>query len=141
TFKAGVIREGVIEYQRSPSVLRYHYAIPKMDVVSLGIAGGSIVWIDGATSTPRIGPRSAGANPGPVCYGFGGDEPTVTDVDLILGYLNSSFFLAGRASLDQEAAERTFRERVAEPLGRDVRDAAGAVYGLVNSMMFDHLHK
>ena len=100
TFKVGTVREGLIEYQRESMVLRYHYALPKMDVVSLGLAGGSIISIDPRTGTPRIGPRSAGSYPGPICYGHGGEEPTITDIDAILGYLNPDFFLGGRATLD-----------------------------------------
>ncbi|PYP76670.1 MAG: 5-oxoprolinase, partial [Gemmatimonadetes bacterium] len=69
TFKVGSVREGLIEYQRESMVLRYHYALPKLDVVSLGIAGGSIISIEPRTLTPKIGPRSAGSYPGPIVYG------------------------------------------------------------------------
>ncbi len=110
TFKVGVVREGLIEYQRESMVLRYHYALPKMDVVSLGLAGGSVVSVDPRTGTPRIGPRSAGSYPGPVCYGHGGEEPTITDVDAILGYLNPDYFLGGRVELDIDKARRVFEE-------------------------------
>ena len=135
TFKVGVVREGLIEYQRESMVLRYHYALPKMDVVSLGLAGGSIISIDERTGTPRIGPRSAGSYPGPVCYGHGGDEPTITDVDAILGYLNPDFFLGGRESLDIERARAVFEEKVAAPLGRPMIEAAAAMYRLANSLL------
>jgi N-methylhydantoinase A len=141
TFKVGVVREGLIEYQRESMVLRYHYALPKMDVVSLGLAGGSIVSIDARTGTPRIGPRSAGSYPGPVCYGHGGDEPTITDVDAILGYLNPDYFLGGRAELDIDKARRVFAEKVAEPLGLPLVDAAAAMYKLANNLFYDSLHR
>lgn len=141
TFKVGVVREGLIEYQRESMVLRYHYALPKMDVVSLGLAGGSIISVDSRTGVPQIGPRSAGSRPGPVCYDHGGDEPTLTDVDAILGFLNSSYFLGGRESLDIEKARRIFRERVAQPLGMSEIDAAAQMYRLTNSMIYDLLHK
>ena len=87
-------------------MLRYHYALPKMDVVSLGLAGGSIISIDPRTGTPRIGPRSAGSYPGPVCYDHDGEEPTITDIDAVLDYLNPRYFLGGRAELDIEGAPR-----------------------------------
>ncbi len=141
TFKAGVIREGVIEYQREPMVFRYHYVLPKMDVISIGLAGGSIISLDPRSSAPKIGPRSAGAHPGPVCYGFGGTEPTVTDVDLLLGYLNPQFFLGGRAALDKEVTLRAFKSKIADPLGMNVMEAAAALYRLTNSMLYDMVHK
>jgi N-methylhydantoinase A len=141
TFKVGTVRESLIEYQRESMVLRYHYALPKMDVVSLGLAGGSIISIDERTGTPRIGPRSAGSYPGPVCYAHGGEEPTITDIDAILGYLNPAYFLGGRAALDIDRARRAFEEKVAEPLGLDLIAAAAAMYKLANSLFFDLLHK
>ncbi len=141
TFKVGVVREGLIEYQRESMVLRYHYALPKMDVVSLGLAGGSIISVDPRTGVPSIGPRSAGSYPGPVCYDHGGTEPTITDVDAILGYLNADYFLGGRAALNIEKARHLFKEKVADPLGRPVIEAAAAMYQLANSMIYDLLHK
>lgn len=141
TFKVGTVRESLIEYQRESMVLRYHYALPKMDVVSLGLAGGSIISIDERTGTPRIGPRSAGSYPGPVCYAHGGEEPTITDIDAILGYLNPTYFLGGRVGLDIEKARRAFEAKVAEPLGLDLIQAAAAMYKFANSLFFDLLHK
>ena len=141
TFKVGVVRAGRIEYQRESMVLRYHYALPKMDVVSLGLAGGSIVSIDERTGTPRIGPRSAGSYPGPVCYGHGGEEPTITDVDAILGYINPEFFLDGRAELDVGRAREVFSERIARPLEMEPLEAAAAIYKLANSLFYDLLHR
>jgi len=141
TFKCGVVREGLIEYQRESMVLRYHYALPKMDVVSLGLAGGSIISIDERTGSPRIGPRSSGSYPGPVCYGHGGDEPTITDTDAILGYLNPDFFLGGREALDVERARAVYEEKVARPLGRPLIEAAAAMYRFANSLFHDLLHK
>jgi N-methylhydantoinase A len=141
TFKVGTVREGLIEYQRESMVLRYHYALPKLDVVSLGLAGGSIISVDPRTGTPRIGPKSAGSYPGPVCYAHGGEEPTITDIDAILGYLNPAYFLGGRAELDIPKARRLFEEKVAGPLGLDLIPAAAAMYKLANSLFYDLLHK
>ena len=141
TFKVGVVRDGDIDYQRESSIFRYHYSLPKVDVVSLGLAGGSVVAVDLVTGAPKIGPRSAGSDPGPVCYGFGGAEPTLTDVDALLGYLNPKFFLGGSVKLDLERARKSFEDSVAGPLGMETEEAAAAVYRLANSMMYDLLHK
>jgi N-methylhydantoinase A len=141
TFKVGTVREGLIEYQRESLVLRYHYALPKMDVVSLGLAGGSIISVDPRTGTPKIGPRSAGSYPGPIAYAHGGEEPTITDIDAILGYLNPDYFLGGRAALDVDRARTLFEEKVARPLGLDVLEAAAAMYKLANSLFYDLLHR
>jgi N-methylhydantoinase A len=141
TFKVGVVRDGLVEYQREPMVLRYHYALPKMDVVSLGLAGGSVIAIEPRTGLPQIGPRSAGSYPGPVSYDHGGTEPTITDVDAILGYLHPDFFNGGRSRLNIEKATDVFTKSVADPLGMSAIDAAAAIYKMANSMFFDLLHK
>jgi len=122
-------------------VLRYHYALPKLDVVSLGLAGGSVVSIDEHTATPRIGPESAGSYPGPVCYGHGGELPTVTDIDAVLGYLDPAYFLGGRESLDLERARDVVETRIAKPLGLPLIDAAAAMYRLTNSLIHGLLHR
>jgi N-methylhydantoinase A len=141
TFKVGIVRDGLVEYQRESLVARYHYSLPKLDIESLGIAGGSIISIDSRTAVPRVGPRSAGSYPGPVAYGHGGTEPTVTDVDLILGFMNPDFFLEGRERLDPEAAQVVFDRAIAVPLGLELLDAAAAIHRLVNSHIFDLLHR
>jgi N-methylhydantoinase A len=141
TFKVGTVREGLIEYQRESMVLRYHYALPKLDVVSLGLAGGSVIWFDERTGTPRIGPRGAGSYPGPVVYGHGGTECTITDVDAVLGFLSPDFFLGGRESLDVDAAREAVAEQVAERLDRAPLEAAAAMYRLANTYIYDLLHR
>ncbi|MFZ0117472.1 MAG: hydantoinase/oxoprolinase family protein, partial [Xanthobacteraceae bacterium] len=88
TFKVSVIQNHEIEYAREPMVDRYHYTQPKIEVVSIGAGGGSIVSFDAGSSSLRIGPRSAGSRPGPACYGLGGSEPTVTDVLMLIGYMD-----------------------------------------------------
>jgi N-methylhydantoinase A len=100
--------------------------LPVVDTVEVGSGGGSIASVD-AASVLTVGPASAGADPGPACYGRGGTEPTVTDANLLLGRLGASSLLGGEMSLDVEAASRALRLRVAEPLGLSVRDAALAV--------------
>jgi N-methylhydantoinase A len=106
---------------------------PMVDVKSIGAGGGSIAWIDKG-GLLRVGPRSAGAHPGPVCYGRGGTEPTVTDANLVLGRLNPGYFLGGEMALDAEGARRAL-DRFAERLGMDVLDAAEAIVDLVNFNM------
>ena len=141
TFKAGVIQQGLIDYAHEPMVLQYHYASPKMNMESIGVAGGSIISLDAETGSPRIGPKSAGSTPGPVCYDRGGEEPTVTDVDLILGYLDQRYFLGGREPLNTAKAWDAFKSKIADPLAMDVREAAGEAHRLANSMIYDLLHK
>jgi N-methylhydantoinase A len=141
TFKVGVIREGLIDYERESIVLRYHFAASKLDIASLGLAGGSIIWIDRTSGSPQLGPQSAGSFPGPVCYGNGGIEPTITDVDAILGYLHPAFFLGGGRELHVDAARRAFADKVAAPLDLPEEEAAAQIYRLTNSHIADMLHR
>jgi N-methylhydantoinase A len=104
-----------------------------VDVQSVGAGGGSIARVEAGAL--RVGPESAGAQPGPVCYGRGGVEPTVTDANLVLGYLNPSAFCAGTMRLDVEGAHAAIRERVAKPLGVSVVEAADGIFRLVNANM------
>jgi len=128
TFKVGVIQKGELEYSREPLVARHHYVAPKIEVISIGAGGGSIVTLDPRTHRPRIGPRSAGADPGPVCYGRGGRETTMTDVLLLIGYLDPNIFLDGTLKLDVAPAIEALRRDIAEPMGVDVREAAIGIY-------------
>jgi N-methylhydantoinase A len=99
--------------------------IRSVDVKSIGAGGGSIVWIDPG-GLVRVGPQSAGASPGPACYGLGGDEPTVTDAAVVLGYIDPDYFLGGRLRLDAEAARAAIARGLAQPLGMSVEQAAHA---------------
>ena len=108
--------------------------VPVIEMIEIGAGGGSIARID-AMGLLKVGPDSAGADPGPVCYGQGGTEPTVTDADLILGYLDPEFFLGGRMRLDRAAAERAIQERIAGPLGISVPEAAWGIHQIVNESM------
>jgi N-methylhydantoinase A len=137
TFKVGAVRNDALERDYHPVFLRHRLLSPKIWVESIGAGGGSIAWIDPATGLLKVGPQGAGASPGPVCYRRGGTEPTVTDADLILGYLNPDYFLGGQIGLDLEGARRALGERVAEPLGMSVTEAAGAIYRIVNAHMSD----
>jgi N-methylhydantoinase A len=141
TFKVSVIQNGEIEYAREPMVDRFHYTQPKIEVVSIGSGGGSIVWLEESTKVPRVGPRSAGANPGPVCYGFGGTEPTLTDVFMLIGYMDPNVFLGGTMRLDAAGARRIFEEKIARPLGLDVEEAAFGVYRVATAQISDLIHE
>ncbi len=141
TFKVSVIQNGEIEYAREPMVDRFHYTAPKIEVVSIGAGGGSIISLDPASKAPRVGPRSAGARPGPVCYGLGGDEPTLTDVLMLIGYMDPDIFLGGSMRLDADAARRVFAEKIARPLGMPVEEAAFGVYRVAAAQITDLIHE
>jgi N-methylhydantoinase A len=106
--------------------------VSAVDVHTIGAGGGSIAWVDFGGAL-RVGPRSAGARPGPAGYGAGGTEPTVTDANVVLGYLLPEAFLGGRRRLDRELSEAALRERIAEPLGISTLEAALGVVRIVNS--------
>ena len=108
--------------------------ISVIEMIEIGAGGGSIAAV-GPLGLPKVGPRSAGSSPGPACYGRGGTEPTVTDADLVLGYLDPDFFLGGRMRLDRRAAERAIEERIAGPLGLDTVGAAWGIHQVVNENM------
>jgi len=112
--------------------------VPVIDLAEVSAGGGSIAWVDRASAL-RVGPRSAGADPGPVCYGRGGREPTVTDCNLLLGYLDKGSLLGGELPIDHAAAEAAVSECLAGPLGVDVRTAAAAVIDVVNHAMAEVL--
>ena len=141
TFKVGVVREGRIERDYTPVVLRHRVLAPKIWVESVGAGGGSIAWIDSDTGLLKVGPEGAGASPGPVCYGLGGVEPTVSDADVILGYLNPDYFLGGRMRLDRDAALGAVERRIAEPLGMSVTEAARGIYRIANAHMSDLIRR
>ena len=143
TAKACLIQEGALPMTSELEVARsdrfqkgsgYPVAIPSIDLIEVGAGGGSIARIN-KLGLLQVGPKSAGADPGPICYGFGGKEPTVTDADLVVGYLNPSYFLGGEMRLDLDRATRGLKERLADPLGRELQDAAWTVHEVVNENM------
>ena len=137
TFKVSVIQGGTIEYAKEPMVDRFHYTQPKIEVVSIGSGGGSIISLEPGSNAPRIGPRSAGSRPGPVCYGLGGTEPTLTDVFMLIGYMDPAIFLGGSMKLDRERARAVFDEKIARPLGLSVEEAAIGVYRVATAQITD----
>lgn len=107
--------------------------IPVLDLIEIGSGGGSIAWVDNL-GLLKVGPQSAGASPGPACYGLGGTEPTVTDANLVLGYLNPDYFLGGRMRLQVEAANKSVAQ-LADGLGIGQSDAAWGIYSVVTENM------
>ncbi len=138
TTKAGIIENGepriVSRFQAGEWLL----GIPSLDLVEIGSGGGSIAWID-RSGMVKVGPQSAGADPGPACYRQGGLQPTVTDADLVLGWLNPDYFLGGEVALSADAAGEAVRTHIAEPLGLDVTAAADGIIQIVNSQMVEAL--
>jgi N-methylhydantoinase A len=109
-------------------------SVPVIDMIEIGVGGGSIASVD-ALGLMKVGPHSAGADPGPACYGLGGTEPTVTDADLVLGYLDPGYFLGGKMALDVEGARAAIEHEVAGPLGLSVDEAAWGIHTIVNENM------
>ncbi len=140
TFKVALIEHGRWAYSKETVLNQYQLRLPMLDVASIGAGGGSIAWVDGRRL--RIGPQSAGASPGPACYGLGGEEPTVTDADVVLGYVSPERFLGGRMALHPQRAEAAIRERIAKPLfGGDVKAAAAGIRQVIDSQMADLIRK
>lgn len=129
-----LVRDGRPSITKSSEVAEYALAIPSLDIRTIGAGGGSIAAVDeGGILT--VGPDSAGAVPGPAAYGQGGERPTVTDANLVLGYLNPEYFLGGERSLHVDLAEQAIATHVAEPLGVGTLEAAAGIVQLVNSQM------
>ena len=147
TAKASIIEEGALqiaaEYEVGSSLSSvsrlikgggHLIRIPAIDVAEVGAGGGSIAWLD-AGGALNIGPRSAGSSPGPVCYDQGGTEATITDANLLLGYINPEGLVGGGLPLSRHKAEQALSEQIAEPLGLDLIEAAYGVHLLANSTM------
>jgi len=140
SFDVGLVHDGrpVASYQSV--VNQYEYFVPRIDIRSIGSGGGSIIWVDETSGSLRVGPLSAGAVPGPVCYGRGGTEPTVTDAVVALGYLDPDYFLGGRLRLDGDAAMLSL-EPIAQRLGMSVVEAASGSARVVEHQMADLIRK
>jgi N-methylhydantoinase A len=121
------------------SLSGYPVRTPVVDLVEIGAGGGSIAWVDSG-GLLRVGPQSAGADPGPVCYRRGGTEPTVTDANVVLGRLNPAYFLGGEMGLDVDGARAAIEERLAQPLGLSVTEAAHGIVEIANAAMVNALH-
>ncbi len=136
TLDVGVIRDAQPLSRATSWHDQYEYFVPTLDVRSIGSGGGSIIRYDADLGTLRVGPRSAGSRPGPVCYGRGGTEATVTDANVVLGYINPENFLGGEMSLDVDGA-RAALARAGEPLGYSAEQTAMAAIRIVENQMAD----
>jgi N-methylhydantoinase A len=134
----GMIVDGRALGRVETEIGKYHLLLPMVDVTAIGAGGGSVGRVE-AGGYLRVGPESAGAVPGPACYGAGGELPTVTDADLLLGILDPDAFLGGRMTLDVDAAREAVRVHVAEPLGISVAEAAAGIKRIVDGRMGDLL--
>jgi N-methylhydantoinase A/oxoprolinase/acetone carboxylase beta subunit/N-methylhydantoinase B/oxoprolinase/acetone carboxylase alpha subunit len=135
TFDVGLLDNGRPIIDNSPIIDQYQFHLPKVQITSIGSGGGSIAWVDD-TGVLKVGPQSAGAVPGPACYGRGGTEPTVTDADLVLGYLSDDTLLAGELSLDRAAAEKAL-DGLADKLGMTRIEVADGIRRILDSQMAD----
>jgi N-methylhydantoinase A len=151
TAKAGLIQDGTPRVTKDYEVgataqsgagrargSGYPIRTPVIDLVEIGAGGGSIAWVDSGGAL-RVGPQSAGADPGPVCYGKGGIEPTITDANLVLGRLNPHYFLGGEIVLDVEKARAAILEKCAQPLGLELVAAAHGIVEIANAAMVNAL--
>jgi len=135
SFDISLITEGTPNYTTKSYHSRHVVAAPMVDIESIGAGGGSIAYVESGIC--KVGPQSAGAEPGPVCYRRGGTRPTVTDANLVLGYLNPEYFIGGKMKLDKEAAVKAIKEQIADPLGLEPAEAAFGVHRIVNAHMSD----
>ncbi len=140
SFDVCLVKNGDIEITKEMEIAGHRIALPLVAVHTIGAGGGSIVKID-PRGLLQVGPESAGSSPGPVCYDRGGRRPTVTDADLVAGYLDANRFWGGRLRLNTNAAEDAFRQQIAEPLGMDVVRAAYGAYQVVNANMVDAIRE
>jgi len=141
SFDVGLVTEGYWRYAQEPIVERFRILQPIIDIESIGAGGGTIARVDPDTGRLMVGPKSAGASPGPVCYDAGGEEVTVTDADLVLGIIDPNYFLGGRKKLNKQKAEKTIAEKIARPLKLAVAEAAAGIYDIVNSKMADLIRR
>ncbi len=135
SFEAGIIRRGEIPLSRDEMIAHQPIGLPAVEIASIGAGGGSIAWVDNGGAL-RVGPQSAGSMPGPAAYARGGRFPTVTDANIVLGYLSPETFLGGRRPLRPDLALKAIEEHVAGPLGiSDPHEAAAGILRVVNDNM------
>ena len=140
SFDVAMIHEGTMAFARNAEIDGLALKAPMMDIHTIGAGGGSIAWIDSGGAL-RVGPRSAGAVPGPACYQAGGTEPTVTDANLVLGRLSTGSLLGGAITLDPSAARRVIEEKIAEQLQCTVEEAAEGIIRVINASMTAAIRK
>lgn len=140
SFDITLTRDGFANVNKNIDFLRYRIGIPMIQVETLGAGGGSIGWID-SMGLMQMGPQSAGSEPGPACYGQGGEMPTTTDANLTMGYLNSDGLVGGRLPLDVEKARTAIKTHIADPLGISVEKAAYGMFTIVNNNMVNAIRR
>jgi N-methylhydantoinase A len=141
SFDVGLITEGYWRYAQEPIVERFRMLQPIIDIESIGAGGGTIAQVESETGRLLVGPRSAGASPGPVCYDASGEQVTVTDADLALGIIDPNYFLGGRKNLNKEKSLKAIDEKIARPLKLKVHEAAAGIYDIVNAKMSDLIRR
>jgi len=134
----GVLKDRIISTSPEAIIGDQKNAIETMDIPSIGAGGGAIGWID-KLGVLRIGPSSAGAEPGPACYGKGGQEPTLTDANVMLGYIPADFFLGGTIALDKDLAKKAIDEKIAKPLGLGTIEAAYSMSSLAETITAERI--
>ncbi|MFQ5909156.1 MAG: hydantoinase/oxoprolinase family protein [Thermoplasmata archaeon] len=134
SFDASVISDGRPTIDSVSDIEGYQFIAPNIQISNIGAGGGSIAWIDSGGAL-QVGPMSAGADPGPICYGLGGQEPTVTDCAVLAGYIDPTYFLGGQIELDPSSALNGLRSQIADPLGMDVEEAAAGVIAVLERKM------
>jgi len=140
SFDVGIIFDGDPAYSFVSKVVQYEYFLPRVDIQAIGSGGGSLARVDADSRTLNVGPESAGADPGPACYGKGGTTATVTDADVVLGTINPENFLGGRMRLDREKAIAAV-QRVAAPLKLSLMEAASGIARIAEFKMADIIRK
>ena len=140
SFHITLTKGGSTNLNKNVDFLRYRIGVPMIHVETLGAGGGSIAWID-EMGLLQVGPQSAGANPGPACYSKGGEKPTVSDANLVLGYLNPDGLIGGKLPLNYENAFSSIEKNIAKPLGMEVEKAAYGIFTIVNSNMVNGIRR
>lgn len=137
SFDVGLVVDGEPVMTGTPVFGKYHTVLPVIDVASIGAGGGSIAWLEPGTGLLKVGPQSAGAAPGPACYGTGGTAATVTDANVVLGRIDTRYFLGGTRQLRRDLAVEAVRSTIADPLGISVEEAAAGIVEILDARMAD----
>lgn len=137
-----VVKDSVRSYDFRPIIDRWMVGITMIKTLSIGAGGGSIAWLNKLLQNQlQVGPKSAGSLPGPACFNRGGKDPTVTDADVVLGYVNPDYYFGGRMRLNKNAAAQAIRDKIAKPLGIEVEQAAEVIRKIVNGNMASAIMK
>ena len=135
SFDVTIASEKAEDFLREPIVGRYEIATPMREIITIGAGCGTIAWVGEIIKVLHAGPQSAGSEPGPVCYDAGGVLPTVADADLVTNRLNADYFLGGSKKLNRDKAMKAIQEKIADPLGIDVMDAAEGIIKIIDASM------